>query len=189
MREGVHIARIVTELPGIGRFDPQNARDGEAWQRLVAFVAAEPRAFSRDPRIGGHVTGSAVVLSPDRSAMLLTHHRKFDRWLQLGGHCDGIADVRFVALKEAYEESGLARIRLVSEDVLDVDIHPIPARGQDASHLHYDLRYLMVAEAGEVRVSSESKALAWVPLDRLEEVTTEPSVIRLRDASREIAKS
>lgn len=179
---------VVTELPGIGRFDPPDARARETWSRVAGFVASEPRAFSRDPWIGGHVTGSAVVLSPDRASMLLTHHRKLDRWLQLGGHCDGIADVRFVALKEAYEESGLTRIRMLCAEVLDVDIHEIPARGRDPAHLHYDLRYLMVAEAGELRVSSESKALAWVPLDRLEEVTAEPSVLRLRDASRRVAK-
>jgi len=171
----------LTEFPGIGRFQATEARDKAQWARLIEFVRQEPRAFSRDPLIGGHVTGSAVVLSPDKSAMLMTHHAKLDRWLQLGGHCDGVADVRFVALKEAYEESGLARIKLLSQDVLDVDIHEIPARKSEPAHLHYDVRYLMIAEAGEIRVSSESNALAWVPLSDLEKFSTSPSVLRLRD--------
>jgi len=127
------------------------------------------------------VTGSAFVLSPDRQAVLLTHHRKLNRWLQLGGHCDGIADARFVAMKEAYEESGLARVRLLSQDVFDVDIHEIPARDPEPAHLHYDVRYLMVAEAGSVSVSSESLDLAWVPLADLERYSKADSVLRMRD--------
>lgn len=148
---------------------------------MAAFCARHGlHAFSRDPHIGGHVTGSAFVLSPDGGSVLLTHHAKLDRWLQLGGHCDGVADVRFVALKEAYEESGLARLRLLRDEVFDIDIHRIPALGAEPAHLHYDVRFLMQAEAGALVASSESRALAWVPLDRLESRTSAPSVLRLR---------
>ena len=169
-------------IDGIGRFTAQDARDEAEWARLAAFCERQGlSAFSRDPFIGGHVTGSAFVLSEDGRAVLLTHHAKLDRWLQLGGHCDGLADVRFTALKEAYEESGLSRIALLSDDVFDVDIHPIPARGTEPEHLHYDVRFLMRAEAGALRVSGESEALAWVPLANLEEYTTEASVLRMRN--------
>jgi len=171
-------------IEGIGAFVPRDARDRAEWQRVADFVAREPAAFGRDPRRGGHVTASAFVLSYDGAKVLLTHHAKLDRWLQLGGHCDGIADTRFVALKETYEESGLSRLRLLSNEVYDVDIHEIPARGADPAHLHYDIRYLMQAEAGEIRVSPESKALKWVPLDGLERYTDAPSVLRLRDRMR-----
>jgi len=168
-------------IAGIGRFAPRDARDAKAWGRIAGFVASEPRAFSRDASIGGHITGSAFLLSPDHRAVLLTHHAKLDRWLQLGGHCDGIADAAFVALKEAYEESGLARIALLSADVFDVDIHEIPARKGEVAHLHYDIRFLMQAEAGEIVASDESQALDWIALSDLESVTTEPSLLRMRD--------
>ena len=84
-------------------------------------------------------------------------------------------------MKEAYEESGLARVRLLSQDVFDVDIHEIPARDPEPAHLHYDVRYLMVAEAGSVSVSSESLDLAWVPLADLERYSKADSVLRMRD--------
>ena len=58
----------------------------------------------------GHLTGSAWIVSPDRRRTLLTHHRKLDRWLQLGGHADGQADLLAVAAREAKEESGLEPI-------------------------------------------------------------------------------
>ncbi|WP_089278773.1 NUDIX hydrolase [Antarctobacter heliothermus] len=167
-------------IDGIGEFAARDARDAAEWARVAAFCARHGQAaFSRDPHFGGHVTGSAFVLSPDGASVLLTHHAKLDRWLQLGGHCDGIADVAFVALKEAYEESGLSRIRLLSDAVFDVDIHEIPARGVEPAHLHYDLRYLMQAEAGEIAASAESHVLAWVPLSDLSRYTQAESVLRM----------
>ncbi|MCB4455555.1 NUDIX hydrolase [Leisingera sp. McT4-56] len=167
-------------LRGIGCYSPQTARDRGMWQRLTEFCAGEPQAFGRNPETG-HVTGSAFVLSPDMQCVLLTHHKKLNRWFQLGGHCDGIADVPFVALKEAYEESGLKQIRPLSAQVFDVDIHEIPANARDCAHLHYDVRYLFRAEAGEIAPSDESHALAWVPLKQLEEVTDSPGVLVLRE--------
>ena len=86
-------------IAGIGRFTPLDTRDRDMWARLVRFCANEPRAFERDPKVG-HVTASAFVLSPDFTSVLLTHHAKLDRWLQLGGHCDGIQDACFNATKE-----------------------------------------------------------------------------------------
>ncbi len=170
------------QIEGIGRFVPEDDRERDVWARLRAFCAQHgAAAFSRDASIGGHVTGSAFVLSQDRRAVLLTHHRKLNRWLQLGGHCDGIADVPFVALKEAYEESGLARIRLLSSAVFDIDIHEIPASAEEPAHLHYDVRFVMQAEAGEIAASDESHALAWVPMTELEGYTRAASVLRLRD--------
>lgn len=162
-------------LLGIGVFTPLTTRDAQMWQRLREFVATEPRAFERDPNFG-HVTGSAFVLSPDLQSVLLTHHAKLNRWLQLGGHCDGIADACFVATKEAYEESGLARVRLLSPEVFDVDVHEIPANAREPAHLHHDVRFLFVAEAGEIRASAESHALAWVPIAELDHEGTPESV-------------
>jgi 8-oxo-dGTP pyrophosphatase MutT (NUDIX family) len=167
-------------IPGIGCYRVLDARDQQMWQRLRDFCAREPQAFERNPATG-HVTASAFVLSPCGQSVLLTHHRKLDRWLQLGGHCDGIADALQVAEREAYEESGLARIQLLSEQVFDVDIHQIPANPREVAHLHYDVRYLFQAESTDFAVSTESHALAWVPLAQLDEVTDAASVLVLRD--------
>lgn len=163
-------------IAGIGCFTPLDARDRDMWARLVRFCATEPRAFERDP-LTSHVTASAFVLSSDFTSVLLTHHAKLDRWLQLGGHCDGIQDACFNATKEAYEESGLSRIRLLTPEVFDVDVHQIPASAKEPAHLHYDVRYLFVAEAGEPLVSEESHALAWVPLDQLGEEAESVAVV------------
>ncbi|HET7301544.1 MAG TPA: NUDIX hydrolase [Oleiagrimonas sp.] len=109
----------------------------------------------------GHLTGSAWLVSNDGQRVLLTHHRKLDRWLQLGGHADGDTDLSRVALREAEEESGLRGLH-VEPAIFDLDRHRIPARGKEPEHWHYDVRFVVRAGDGErFVVSHESKALAW----------------------------
>ena len=45
-------------------------------------LLADPLAFSRE-RLAGHFTGSAWLVSQDGQRVLLTHHRKLQRWLQI----------------------------------------------------------------------------------------------------------
>ena len=112
--------------------------------------------------------------------MLLTHHRKLDKWLQLGGHADGDPDLAAVAQREAHEESGLMGIRLLSPEVFDVDRHWIPERKGELGHYHHDLRFLFEAGPAEPLVcSSESKDLAWVELERVTALNPEESMARM----------
>lgn len=114
-------------------------------------------------RLAGHFTGSAWLVSADGARVLLTHHRKLNRWLQLGGHADGERDLAKVALTEAEEESGLTG--LVLEDgaaLFDIDKHWIPERPDVPGHWHYDARYVVRAVGSEAfAISEESLALAW----------------------------
>ena len=156
------------------------------------FVRVHPDCFERTCR-DGHVTGSAWIVTPDHSEFLLTHHRKFDRWLQLGGHADGDPDPLRVALREAREESGLAQLEVVSSDgadlPLDVDVHLVPASGAGPAHLHHDIRYLLVAAGSqELRASDESIALRWFALERAEEILQEGGLLRMARRARELLR-
>lgn len=147
--------------------------------RLHRFIETQPRCFERDCFDDGHVTGSAWVVDSGGSRVLLTHHRKLGKWLQLGGHSDGEPDTLAVALREAREESGLV-VRPISEAVLDIDIHTIPASKGEPAHLHYDVRFAFRASsAGPLRVSPESIDLAWVPIEDLARLTGEESMLRM----------
>jgi 8-oxo-dGTP pyrophosphatase MutT (NUDIX family) len=128
----------------------------------------------------GHLTGSAWIVCPQRRYTLLTHHRKLNKWLQLGGHADGDGDLPAVAQREASEESGLAQVRAVSPEVFDVDRHWIPARGEVPGHYHYDVRFRFEADpAAPLAASSESKELAWVELAEVARLNPEESMARL----------
>jgi len=124
------------------------------------FVSSHADAAERHLAIG-HLTGSAWLVSADGARALLTHHRKLNRWLQLGGHADGDHDLARAALREAQEESGLCDL-VVEPTIFDLDCHEIPARGSETAHLHYDVRFVVHATTSEAfTLSDESHALAW----------------------------
>lgn len=172
----MHRQPLLDQLSGYARLHPHEA---ETIRRFTAFVREQPDCFERSLAVG-HITGSAWILNADGTEVLLTHHRKLDRWLQLGGHADGDPDVFAVALKEAREESGLQDFEPIIEGIFDLDVHRIPARKKDPEHLHYDIRYLLRATGStDYVVSDESHDLRWVPIDGVHELTTEESMRRM----------
>src|SRR5688572_26513021 len=88
-------------------FAPAGSEEAQVRNDFLAFIAANADCCERT-LVSGHCTGSAWLVSADGERVLLTHHRKLQRWLQLGGHADGDTDLAAVALREAQEESGLA---------------------------------------------------------------------------------
>ena len=145
----------------------------------IAFVEAQPRCAERSLAIG-HLTGSAWIVDVSRRRTLLTHHRKLDKWLQLGGHADGDLDLPNVAATEAREESGLTSLSPLATSIFDVDRHWIPARPNEPAHWHYDLRFLWGADAAEPFViSAESKDLAWIEIARMADYNAEESMMRM----------
>jgi 8-oxo-dGTP pyrophosphatase MutT (NUDIX family) len=164
---------------------PADAREAADVARTLAFVRSTPECFGeRCPT--GHLTGSAFVLDP-AGRLLLTHHRKLDRWLQLGGHGEPHEhDLRLTALREAAEESGLVDLRLApgAPVPFDVDVHRIPGRTDRPAHDHHDLRYLLCTDHPEdVALSAESHALRWVTLKEAAALglRAEPALARALD--------
>lgn len=147
--------------------------------RFVGFVLEHEDCFERT-LLQGHITGSAWVVDPSGSKVLLTHHRKLNKWLQLGGHADGHSNVLEVAKREAEEESGLKELSVIESGIFDVDIHVIPARKLEPEHFHFDIRFAFQAMGDtDYAVSAESLDLKWVPIDQIRDYTTEASMLRM----------
>lgn len=163
----------------LAEYGTRRADQNETVERYTQFVRDHADCFERSLAVG-HVTGSAWLVNEAGTHVLLTHHRKLGRWLQLGGHADGESDVLGVAMREACEESGLSSIEVMDEGIFDLDIHLIPARGDEAAHYHYDARFALraVGDEGFV-VSEESHDLAWVAIDDLGSKTDEESMLRM----------
>ena len=134
----------------------------------------------------GHFTGSAWIVSPDKSSILMTHHKKLGKWIQLGGHADGENDLFKVALREAKEESGIQEFKVLSEKIFDLDIHAIPQHNFEPGHLHYDIRFLFEADpAGDtVIISDESHDVTWIPLADVAKINPEVSIQRMLKKTR-----
>jgi 8-oxo-dGTP pyrophosphatase MutT (NUDIX family) len=94
----------------------------------------------------------------------------------MGGHDDGEHDARATALREAAEESGLKDLTLLSDEILDLDIHTIPAGKGEPPHLHHDVRFAVATCVPEAiqRDAGESVDLSWFTLGDATEKMNEP---------------
>ena len=76
------------------------------------------------------------------------------------------------------EETGLEDLRLhpKAPRPLDVDVHDIPARGEEPAHEHLDLRYLVMAPPAAFvsRSLDETNDLRWFSWDELDELDLDP---------------
>lgn len=163
------------------RYTPRDAEQRSTRDALLAFLERHPRDAHLRSTLEGHLTASALLVDDSRGAGLLTFHRKLERWLQLGGHCDGDANLAGVALRECEEESGIAGLSIDPEPV-DLDVHLIPARQNEPAHLHLDTRFLVHAPHGAREVpSEESHALRWFAPRELGAIASDASVRRLFD--------
>jgi 8-oxo-dGTP pyrophosphatase MutT (NUDIX family) len=165
---------------------PADEHERTMREAILRFVEAYENCAARSLLVG-HLTGSAWVVDEELTHALLTHHRKLDLWVQLGGHVEEDADMLAAAWREAREESGLTEVRCLSEEIFDVDVHAIPARPGEPEHFHYDIRFLFQADRrAPLVVSSESKELAWLSLPEIETLTQEESVLRMVRKTRQL---
>jgi 8-oxo-dGTP pyrophosphatase MutT (NUDIX family) len=153
---------------------------------FLAFLDARPDDACARECVPGHLTASALVLDATGERTLLTLHKRFHRWVQLGGHCEpGDGSLRAAALREATEESGIDGLT-ISAEPLHLDVHPVLCSlGVPSRHL--DVRYLVHAPAAaEPRISDESADLRWWPVDALP--SDEPTLTTMVSAARRTAR-
>jgi 8-oxo-dGTP pyrophosphatase MutT (NUDIX family) len=157
-------------------------------RRAIDFVMQHPDCFERE-LLPTHVTGSAWVINPSRSHVLMLHHRKLDQWFQPGGHADGDADILRVALRETSEESGvdLSQVRLISDAIFDVDIHWTPALPDVPEHEHIDIRFLVeIDDRLDIPGNDESHDIGWVILHEVPRFNNNRSTYRMVEKTRQL---
>ncbi|MFA6958836.1 MAG: NUDIX hydrolase [Thermoanaerobaculia bacterium] len=160
-------------------------------ESLHALLLSAASPFSRLHFEPGHVTASAFVVDPEGSRLLLHHHRRLDRWLQMGGHVDSGESVIDAALREAREESGLEAIALPARAPFDIDVHAIPAGKGEPPHLHFDVRFIVrAANPASIRIApAESNDLRWFELDEAIDAMKSPESRRAIEKIRRAANS
>ena len=173
-----HRSTVLTLLQGHGAFDEEEARDVGF---IMEFVETHADCFGKaNPR--GHITGSAFVVDPS-GRVLLTFHRKLQRWLQLGGHSEVTEfDPAQTAHREALEESGLAELGFhprFGERPMDIDVHLIPENPKEGAHYHLDFRYVFLATDPDAIVcGDESCDLRWFALSDTGDLGFDSALIR-----------
>lgn len=146
---------------------------------LLRWQIAQGHALDSRDTFPGHVTTSAIVLSPDHRRILLIDHVVIGRWLQPGGHYEPAELFHQSAAREALEETAVAGLALhpwhQGDDLpFAIDSHDVPgkpARGEP-DHIHHDLQYLFLADPALPLVAQEEEvhAAAWKPIAALEAI-------------------
>ncbi|MEM7306948.1 MAG: NUDIX hydrolase [Planctomycetota bacterium] len=161
----------------LGSYRPTAEEQARERDRILAFCAEHSDALHRSC-LAGHLTAGALLLDHRGERALLTLHAKLGKWLQLGGHADGDANLPAVALREVTEESGIEGC-VIDPRPIDVDVHVIPTYRDVPEHLHLDTTYVCFAPEGAVPVvSHESTELAWLGYDDVERLNPERSLLR-----------
>jgi 8-oxo-dGTP pyrophosphatase MutT (NUDIX family) len=153
---------------------PADGLEADHLAAMVRLLRDGEDAFSRAHFTPGHITASCYIIDGD-DRLLLHHHRRLGRWLQMGGHVEAGEFPSSAALREGREESGLSDLAPAGDGIFDLDVHAIPAGKGEPDHLHFDVRYLAQTSAPHAiaRDANESDDLAWVTLDRAEELLAE----------------
>lgn len=150
-------------------FVPVTPDEVLARQRTLTFLADHPDGVEATCQ-AGHVTATALLLTPDRRRTLLTLHGRIKRWIELGGHLEpDDADLAAASLREGIEESGIPGLTQEPR-ILTVVVHEdLPCRRAPGT-THYDVYYVLTAPDGaQERISDESLDLGWFDVDALPE--------------------
>lgn len=180
-RDGVMSGRKPAEdcYQQIQQYIPFNEQEEKDKKFLLACLENQKDIFTRRNRMA-HMTASAWVVNYGRDKVLMAYHNIYDSWSWLGGHADGETDLLAVAIREVQEESGVTKVRPVSEEIYSLEVLTVDGhmkRGEYvSSHLHLNVCYLLEAQEDETLHSKpdENSGVAWFPLDEAVKASSEP---------------
>lgn len=164
-------------------FEPDGAEEAADRRQILDCCRRFPDTVLTRQNALVHLTSSGLVMDPALKKVLLVYHNIYKSWSWTGGHCDGDPDLLAVALREAAEETGLARLRPLTGRILGLDVLPVWGhfkRGQYvSSHLHLSVAFVLVAEEGQPlrQKPDENSGVAWFGAEELPKVCSEPQML------------
>ena len=157
---------------------PWNEQEQKDKEELLRALSME-NVFCRENRMA-HMTASAWVVNTSRDKILMVYHNIYNSWSWLGGHADGEQDLLSVALREVQEESGISRVKPLSENIFSLEILTVDGHEKRGSyvpsHLHLNVTYLLeAADEEQLQIKpDENSGVAWFSPEEAVERSTEP---------------
>jgi 8-oxo-dGTP pyrophosphatase MutT (NUDIX family) len=156
-------------------FDYEEEKDKEV---ILKYIRDFDDVLTRNNEYG-HFTASSWIVNKNRDKALMIYHNIYKSWAWTGGHADGEADLMQVALREAREETGLKDIKLITDDILTMEIVSVfghVKRGKYVSdHVHLNLTYLLEADDTQELIAKEDEnsGVKWIPIQEVMIASTE----------------
>ena len=169
-------------LNEIRSYTPANQQEEYDRDLMIQYLLHNPDCLERKNRIA-HFTASIWTINREKTKTLMAYHNIYDSWAWIGGHADGVEDLRSVALRELQEETGVGRAVLVTPDIFSLEVLTVNGHVKRGiyvpSHLHMNVTYFAQAEENQELIvnSAENQGVKWWPLEDALKVSTEPWMV------------
>ncbi|WP_349944013.1 NUDIX hydrolase [Lacrimispora sp. BS-2] len=160
-------------------FLPYNEQEERDKEMLLQYLASGESIFFRES-LTAHMSASAWVVNQSRDKVLMAYHNIYDSWAWTGGHADGEMDLLKVAIREAMEETGITKVRPVTEDIFSLEVLTVDGHEKRgayvSSHLHLNVTYLLEADDREAlhKKEDENSEVGWFGLEECLTSVNEP---------------
>ena len=166
----------------IQNYTPVNQQEEQDQKLFLKYMENCSDYLDRENQIA-HFTASIWTINPERTKTLMVYHNIYDSWSWIGGHADGVEDLRSVALRELQEETGVRGAALPGSDIFSLESLTVNGHVKKGryvpSHLHLNVTYL--AEAGEQEAltvnADENQAVKWWSFEDALRVSNEPWMV------------
>ena len=157
----------------INNYIPKNKQETQDKKVILNYINSFPSTvLLRDNEIA-HITSSSLIINPAADKILMIHHNIRNTWSWTGGHADGNENLLEVAIKEAYEETGV-KATPISPEIASIDILSALGHIKNGayvnSHLHLSIAYVLTADENDIPVvkPDENSAVKWFPVSALD---------------------
>lgn len=163
-------------------FEPYNEQEAMDRVLFLTYIANFNDVFKRS-NLFGHITCSPWIVNQDNTKVLMMFHNIYNSWGWCGGHCDGDQDVLHVALKKGKEESGFVNLQLVSNELLSLEILPVPSHRKHgyfvSAHVHLNLTFLCQAnDQDEIKMKlDENSGVKWIAIEDIDSYVCEKGML------------
>ena len=166
----------------IQKYTPVNQQEEQDQKLFLKYMENCSDYLDRENQIA-HFTASIWTINPERTKTLMVYHNIYDSWSWIGGHADGMEDLRSVAMRELQEETGVRDAALLGGDIFSLEsltVNGHVRRGLYVpSHLHLNVTYLAEAREQEALIvnADENQAVKWWSFEDALRVPNEPWMI------------
>lgn len=166
----------------IKNYIPVNQQEESDKALMLQYMMYNSDYLERKNQIA-HFSTAIWTVNKEYTKTLMIYHNIYNSWSWIGGHADGIEDLRSVALRELQEETGVKNATLVSNDIFSLETLTVNGHIKKGiyvpSHVHLNVTYLAVADETEELIvnKEENKAVKWWSFEDALNASKEPWMI------------